>query len=162
LLVIRSTLFAVALVASVPVLAQAKAPAGAAPASIARAKVIANADAEFARVDINKDGQMSRAEIETFQRAAANRMIAGRNKALFTALDSNKNGQLSAAEFAKLNDVPVKVDASNVLSIDTNKDGQISLAEHRTATLDTFTQFDANKDGVLTEAEAKAAAAAAK
>ncbi|HEU4877503.1 MAG TPA: EF-hand domain-containing protein [Sphingomicrobium sp.] len=158
---IRTTLFACALVASVPALAQTKPPAAGAVESISRAKVIANAEAEFARVDTNKDGQMSRAEIETFQRAAAARMIAARNKAAFAVLDTNKNGQISAAEFAKLNDTPIKVDPSSVLSIDTNKDGQISLAEHRSATLDTFTQFDANKDGTLTAAEAKAAAAAA-
>ena len=158
---IRTTLFACALVASVPALAQPKPRAAGAVESISRAKVIANAEAEFARVDTNKDGQMSRAEIETFQRAAAARMIAARNKAAFAVLDTNKNGQISAAEFAKLNDTPIKVDPSSVLSIDTNKDGQISLAEHRSATLDTFTQFDANKDGTLTAAEAKAAAAAA-
>jgi len=158
--VIRSTLFAVALLASGPALAQAQAPK-AAVNSISRAKAIANAEAEFARVDTNKDGQMSRSEIETFQRAAAARIITARNKAAFAVLDTDKNGQISAAEFAKLNDTPVKVDPSGVLSIDTNKDGQISLAEHRTATLETFTRFDTNKDGVLTEAEAKAAAAAA-
>jgi Ca2+-binding EF-hand superfamily protein len=158
--VIRSTLFAIALIAA-PALAQAQAPK-AAVNTMPRGKWVANAEAEFTRVDTNKDGQMSRAEIETFQRAAAARMIAARNKAAFAVLDTNKNGQISAAEFAKLNDTPIKVDPSSVLSIDTNKDGQISLAEHRTATLDTFTQFDANKDGVLTEAEAKAAAAAAK
>jgi len=157
--VIRSILFAIALVASGPVLAQAKAPAAAAPASMPRAKVLANAEAEFARVDTNKDGQMSRAEIETFQTAAATAARTRRNKAVFTALDSDKNGQISAAEFAKINAAPIKVDASEVLKVDTNKDGQISLAEHRAATLDTFTLFDANKDGTLTRAEVEAQAA---
>jgi Ca2+-binding EF-hand superfamily protein len=152
--VFRSTLFAAALMAS----AQTQAQAPAAPKTLPRAKVVADADAEFARVDTNKDGQMSRAEIETFQRATATAMITKRNAALFATLDTNKNGQISAAEFAKLNAVPIKVDPSNVLRIDTNKDGQISLAEHRTATLDTFTQFDTNKDGTLTEAEVKATA----
>ena len=159
---IRSTLFIVALVAAAPALAQAQAPApapapaGSAPTSVPRAKVVANAEAEFARVDTNKDGQMSRPEIETFQRASLTAMATTRNKAVFTALDADKNGQLSAVEFAKLNSPP-KVDASAVLTIDTNKDGQISLAEHRTATLATFTQLDANKDGALTAAEVQAA-----
>ena len=154
---IRSTLFIVALVAAAPALAQAPAPAGSAVTSVARATVFANAEAEFARVDTNKDGQMSRAEIETFQRTAATTMMATRTKEVFAALDSDKNGQLSAVEFAKLNSGPPKVDASNVLRIDTNKDGQVSLAEHRTATLATFTQFDTNKDGSLTAAEVQAA-----
>jgi hypothetical protein len=159
--VIKSTLFAAALVACLPALAQAQAPK-APVASMPRAKVIANADAEFARVDTNKDGQMSRAEIESFQRAAAARIIEARNKAVFTALDTNKNGQISAVEFAKLNAASPKVDASNVLSIDSNKDGQISLAEHRAATIETFTRFDTNKDGTLTEAEVDAQVAAAR
>ena len=154
---IRSTLFALALVASVPALAQTKAPVVSAAVSVTRAKVVADAEAEFARVDTNKNGQMSRAEIETFQRAAAAKIIAARNQAAFAVLDADKNGQISAAEFAKLNEAPVKVDPSSVLSIDSNKDGQISLAEHRGATLSTFTQFDANKDGTLTAAEVKAA-----
>jgi Ca2+-binding EF-hand superfamily protein len=157
--VIRSTLFAVALVASGAALAQAQKPQPAAPTSMPRAKVVANAESEFARVDTNKDGQMSRAEIETFQRAAATEMRTRRNKAVFAALDSDKSGQISAAEFAKINAAPIKVDVSEVLRVDSNKDGQISLAEHRAATLDTFTQFDTNKDGTLTKAEVEAQAA---
>ena len=159
---IRSTLFAFALVASTSAVAQTKAQAPAAAASeadkkIPKAEVVANADKEFAEVDTNKDGKMSRTEIETFQRAVAVEMATARNKAVFAALDADKNGQVSAAEFAKLNSGTPKVDPSNVLKIDTNKDGQVSLAEHRAATLATFTQFDTNKDGSLTAAEVKAA-----
>ena len=147
---VRFSLFTLALVAAAPLAAQA---GGA--TSVTRAKITANAEAEFARVDVNKDGQMSRAEIETFQRAAALRIIAERNKAIFAALDADKNGQVSAAEFTKLaNDNP-KIDVSNVLKIDGNKDGQISLAEHRGAMLETFNQADTNKDGILTAAEAQ-------
>ena len=156
---IRSTLFALALVASAPSLAQAPAAAGAANKAVPRADVVANADKEFAEVDTNKDGKMSRTEIETFQRGVAVEMATARNKAVFAALDADKNGQLTATEFAKLNSGTPKVDASNVLKIDTNKDGQISLAEHRSATLATFTQFDTNKDGALTAAEVQAARA---
>jgi len=155
--VIRSTLFAIALIAA-PALAQAQAPK-AAVNTMPRGKWVANAEAEFTRVDTNKDGQMSRTEIETFQRAAATAMLTARNKAIFAKLDADKNGQLSAAEFAKLSAAPVKVDASSVLAIDTDKDGQVSLAEHRAAMLETFTRFDTNKDGTLTEAEVAAESA---
>lgn len=144
---------------STPLAAQTATPAAAAPKSVAKAKVIANAEGEFTRVDVNKDGQMSRVEIENFQRTTATTMMANRNKSIFTALDADKNGQLSAVEFAKLNSGAPKVDASNVLRIDTNKDGQVSLAEHRTATLATFTEIDANKDGVITESEVATAQA---
>ena len=149
---VRSTLFALALLASAPAFAQASGE------SLPRAKFTANAEAEFARVDINKDGQMSRSEIETFQRTSFTARIAARNKAMFAELDSDKNGQISPAEFAKATPAP-KVDASVVLRVDANKDGQVSLAEHRGAALDTFTKLDTNKDGTLTQAEVQALAA---
>lgn len=156
----RPTLFAVALLASAPALAQAT--TATTETTMPRAKIVANAELEFGKVDANKDGQMSRPEIESFQRTTLTARISTRNKAVFTALDSDKNGQLSAAEFAKINGDPPKPDASEVLKIDTNKDGQISLAEHRTATTATFDQVDGNKDGVLTAAEVQAMATKAK
>ncbi len=151
LLVVRFPLFALALIAPAPLFAQA---AGGAQ-SVTRAKIVANAEAEFMRVDANKDGQMSRAEIENFQRSSGMARATARNKALFAELDADKNGQISAAEFAKVIQAP-EVDASAVLRIDTNKDGQVSLAEHRAALLETFTKADTNKDGSLTANEAKA------
>ena len=66
----------------------------------------ANAEAEFARVDANKDGQMSRTEIENYQRTSATARITARNKALFAELDADKNGQISAVEFAKASPIP--------------------------------------------------------
>ena len=148
---VRFPLFALALVAPAALLAQAGAPQ-----SISRAKIIANAEAEFARVDTNKDGQMSRAEIEASQLAAITTRVNARNNALFAELDSDKNGQISPVEFARASPAP-KPDATPVLRIDANKDGQVSLAEHRGATIDTFTKIDANKDGLITGLEVKAA-----
>lgn len=147
---VRCSLFTLALATAAPLAAQSTAPT--ATKSVTRAQVIANAETEFARVDANKDGQMSRAEIENFQRTSATARVTARNKALFAELDADKNGQISPAEFAKASPVP-KPDANFVLRIDTNKDGQVSLAEHRGAALETFTKIDANKDGTLTAAE---------
>jgi Ca2+-binding EF-hand superfamily protein len=147
---IRPTLFALALVATAPLVAQPTAIK-----NIARAQVVANSEAEFVRVDANKDGMMTRAEIEGFLRTRAIEYGKTRNKEVFAALDADKNGQLSAVEFAKLNSGEPKVDATSVLRIDTNKDGKVSLAEHRAATLDTFTKLDANKDGMLTAEEVR-------
>lgn len=149
---VRFSLFALALTAPTALLAQAGAVQ-----SVARAKIVANAEAEFARVDTNKDGQMSRAEIEATQLAAITARVNARNKALFAQFDADKNGQITAAEFARASPAP-KPDATSVLRIDTNKDGQVSLAEHRNATIDTFTKIDANKDGLITGLEVKAAA----
>lgn len=49
------------------------------------------ADAEFAQLDANKDGKLSKAEIPAKHRLAAH----------FGMLDTDKNGSLSQAEFAK-------------------------------------------------------------
>lgn len=158
---VRLSLFAFALVAPAALSAQvpAQAPAPAGIQSVARAKIVANAEAEFARVDTNKDGQMSRAEIEATQLAVITARVNARNKAVFAEFDADKNGQITAAEFARASPAP-KPDATPVLKIDTNKDGQVSLAEHRAATIDTFTRIDANKDGLITGLEVKNAAEA--
>lgn len=148
---VRIALFALALAA--PALAFAQ-PAGV--QSVPRAKIVANAEAEFARVDANKDGQMSRAEIENTQAAIITARVDANNKAAFAQLDGDKNGQISPSEFAKASPAP-KPDASTVLRVDTNKDGQVSLAEHRNATIETFTKIDADKDGQITAAEVQAA-----
>ena len=147
---VRFSIFALALVAAAPLSAQALSATTAKP--VTRAQVVANAGSEFARVDANKDGQMSRTEIETYQRTSATARVTARNKALFAELDADKNGQINAVEFAKASAVP-KPDASFVLRIDADKDGQVSLAEHRGAAIETFTKIDANKDGTLTAAE---------
>jgi Ca2+-binding EF-hand superfamily protein len=129
----------------------------AAPQSVPRAKIIANAEAEFARVDANKDGQMSRAEIEASQLKAITARVNARNTALFAQFDADKNGQITRAEFDRASPGP-KPDATPVLRIDKNKDGQVSLDEHRNATIETFTKIDANKDGLITGLEVKSAA----
>lgn len=148
---VRLSLFTLALVAAAPLAAQA----GGGATSVSRAQVTANAEAEFTRVDANKDGQMTRIEIETFQRTSGMARATARNKALFGELDADKNGQISAVEFAKVIQAP-DVDANVVLRIDANKDGKVSLAEHRGAALETFAKIDTNKDGALTAVEAQA------
>ncbi len=150
---IRSTALALALLASAPAFAQKE------PQPLPRAMFIANAEAEFNKVDTNKDGLMSKLEIETFQRSSALAAADARSKAVFAALDVDKNGQLSATEFAKLSSKPPAVDAARILKMDTNKDGKLSMAEHRSSALANFDRLDANKDGSVTVAELKASQA---
>ena len=131
-------------------------PAG--PQPILRAAFLAQMDAQFSKIDTDKNWQLSRTEIEQFEKDKALAEAQARNGALFDQLDLNKNGQLSATEFAKLVTQPKgEVSADPMLSReDGDRDGQISLVEHRTTTLANFDRVDTDKDGVVTVDEMKA------
>lgn len=150
----RPSFFVLTLLSPAPLLAQAAAAPAAQP--LARATFISTMDGEFRKVDGNKDGQLTRIEIEQFQTAANRARAQLRSRALFARLDADKNGQISAAEFAKLPLNPPKADASGLLKFDTSKDGKVSLLEHRTATLANFDRLDIDKDGSVSAAEMKA------
>jgi Ca2+-binding EF-hand superfamily protein len=115
-------------------------------------------DSQFRQIDTDKNGQLTRAEIEQHQQQSALAEAQARNRAQFTELDVNKNGQLSPAEFAKLTPPPATAaNAGPMLAReDINRDSQISLIEHRSATLANFDRVDTDKDGVVTPAEMKA------
>ena len=127
------------------------------PQPLLRANFIAQMDAQFGKMDADKNGRLDRTEIEQFQKLAAVAEAQARNEALFDQLDLNKNGQISAAEFAKLVTAPPAANAGPMLSReDSNRDGQISLVEHRAATVANFDRIDTDKDGVVSVAEMKA------
>jgi Ca2+-binding EF-hand superfamily protein len=135
--------------------AKPAAPTGSAP--LARAQFITDMDSEFRKMDADKNGQLTKTEIEQYQKLQAVAQAAARNKALFAQLDTDKNGQLSKAEFAKIATPAPAANAQPILaSRDVNRDGQISLVEHRTATLANFDRLDSDKDGIVTPAEMKA------
>jgi Ca2+-binding EF-hand superfamily protein len=125
---------------------------------IPRAQFIAQMDSQFRSIDADKNGQLTRAEIEQHQQQSAVAEAKARNRAQFAELDVNKNGQLSPAEFAKLTPPAAAANAGPMLAReDINRDRQISLIEHRSATLANFDRLDADKDGVVSAAEMKAA-----
>lgn len=129
----------------------------AAPPPIVRRDFIAQMDAQFGRMDVDRNGLLSRAEIERFEQQRAAAEAQARNEALFDQLDVNKNGQLSAKEFAKLTPEPQRPSAQPMLSrVDSNRDGQISLVEHRAATVANFDRLDSNRDGTVSVDEMKA------
>lgn len=109
-------------------------------------------------MDADKNGILTRKEIEGFQRATASLIAKQRNTGLFQALDVDKNGQLSAVEFTGLPMNVPQPNATPVLAqVDGNHDGQATMVEYRTGKLVNFDQIDRDKDGVVSGAEMKAA-----
>lgn len=125
---------------------------------VPRATYITVQDGEFRKMDADKDGQVTRAEAEAFQRADAVARAGQRARAVFNQLDADRNGQLSFAEFAKTQSGAPQVNAQPFIAqLDLNKDGRVSLVEHRAGKLRYFDNIDTDKDGVVTAAEMKAA-----
>jgi Ca2+-binding EF-hand superfamily protein len=125
--------------------------------SIPRTQFVANMDAQFRKMDADKNGQLSRTEIEQYQKLTAVAEAQARNRALFTQLDADKDGQLSQTEFAKVTAPVAAANAAPMLArMDGNRDQSISLIEHRTATLANFDKLDTDKDSIVTPAEMKA------
>lgn len=141
--------------------AQAARPAQAAAARpVSRAAFLANMDGEFRKMDADKNGIVTRAEIEAFQRAVSVLQAQARNRALFARLDRDRNGYLSAAEFAALNAAPPAPNPGPMLGrFDSNRDQSISLIEYRTGTLANFDRMDSDKDGIVRPEEMRAARA---
>jgi len=134
-----------------------------APQPIPRATFLSNMDIEFKKMDSDRDGALSRKEIETYQTSQIIAAAEARKRALFAALDTDRNGALSPSEFLRL---PGNEQAPNALPMiarfDANRDSKISLVEYRAGTLGNFDRLDADKDGVVTPAEMKAAGIAPK
>lgn len=125
--------------------------------TVPRSLFIQSMDQEFGKMDADKDGSVTRAEVENFQRVVAVANAAARARGLFARLDSDRNGQLSYVEFAKTQNGPPQVNGQPLVAqLDANKDGRISLVEHRAGKLIRFDQVDTDKDGVVTAAEMRA------
>lgn len=139
--------------ANAPALAQS-----ASNADVPRTTFIATQDTEFRKMDADKNGQVTRAELESFDRGAALGQARARAQAKFAELDVDRNGQISPAEFNKLITGTPAVDGRPLIGkLDTNKDGQISLVEHRAGKLSYFDQIDLDKDGVVSVTEMRTA-----
>jgi hypothetical protein len=123
----------------------------------------------FARLDANKDGQITRAEAEAAraariarkgeQQPAQAQAVAYGN--LFARADTNRDGANTQAESVA---VPQALGNAARQGLrrgggrmfaagDTNKDGRVSLAEVQQLTLQRFDRLDLNRDGTVTPAE---------
>ena len=152
---LKSPFFALALLAGGSALAQAPAPAS---QQNTRAEVQKMADTRFGAGDVNNDGFLSRDELQSMT-AQATQQVVAQMEQQFTAMDSDKNGQVSLAEFKAAATARVSPNSEAALQrFDTNKDGKVSATEFRAPVLATFDQVDANKDGIVTQDEARKSA----
>lgn len=127
------------------------------PQPINRTAFIAQMESQFSKMDADKNGQLTKVEIEQFQQSQALADAQERNRTLFAQLDADKNRQLSPAEFAKLVTSSPTTDAAPIMArIDGNRDGQVTPSEYRTATLANFDRLDTDRNGIVTPAEMKA------
>lgn len=125
--------------------------------AIPRTQFISDMDTQFRKMDADKNGQLTRLEVEQFQKLTAIAEAQARNQALFAQLDGDRDGMLSAAEFSRVTAPAAEANGLPVVArMDSNGDKQVSLVEHRTATLANFDRLDADKDSVVTGAELKA------
>ena len=160
---VTAMLVLLGLVAAMPAGAQqprkpAAAPAAAAAVPVPRSDFIQTMDAEFGKMDADKNKLVTRAEVEQFQRAAAAIRARETARALFARMDADKNGQLSIAEFERSAVSPAPPNPAPILAQhDLNKDGRITLVEYRTAKLANFDRMDSDKDGIVSVAEMRAA-----
>jgi hypothetical protein len=131
----------------------------AAPAegAVTRADFIATMDEEFRRRDADKDGFVTRAELEQYERDLARATALNQNRQIFAQLDRDGNGVLSPEEFAALVGQPQTPDVTSELQrFDQNRDGKVTIVEHRAATLVNFDKLDTDFDGIVTDAEMQA------
>jgi len=125
-------------------------------ADMSRAQLVAKLDARFAKLDLDRDGTITRDEMQQARKA--------RHDARFAKLDTDGNGSLSRAEF----DAPrggLRGHHGHRRGhgmMDTNKDGTLTKAEFESRALAHFDRMDANHDGVVTVAERQAAWSAMK
>jgi hypothetical protein len=147
-----------------------------------RAQVQAKVQQHFVAVDANKDGRVTKAEADAFQarhRAERDTKRGERRAERFTKLDTDRNGQLSPQEFAARPERDGHggqgphhgmrgghrggmhgmkgMRGDMFAAMDANKDGMVTLAEASARPLAMFDRADANKDGTVTPQERKAA-----
>lgn len=131
------------------------------PGGYSSAPVYDNPSALFDRLDANRDGFLSRAEVGPLGIVSTAPAPIESAQAMFDRLDTNRDGFLSPAEAGN---VFAPVPGGSFVGFDTNRDGFLSRAEamphlqwleNRYANSGpNFDAYDANRDGFLSRAEA--------
>jgi Ca2+-binding EF-hand superfamily protein len=153
---VKLLIFAAGLLTGTAAAAQT-APAAPVPDQTVRADVVKSLSDNFGKADVNNDGFLNEAEVQTLTNRV-NQQIATRLDQEFKNLDKDSNGQLSPAEFkagagARMMQVP----AVALQRLDANKDGKVNPAEFSAVALAAFDRIDANKDGTISAEEKQAA-----
>ncbi len=167
---------------AVPLLAQAIEPPAQPRPPLTRAAAEAKVREKFAKADVNRDGAVTLAEMETAMAAGQTERqskMAAHRAERFAALDANHDGQLSRDEFAAARPGGPDRDRDGrggrrmgghghgrggfgekwFARVDADKDGRVTLAEASAAAMARFDQADANHDGTISPDERHAARA---
>jgi Ca2+-binding EF-hand superfamily protein len=119
----------------------------------ARADVPTRAQRMFARLDLNRDGNITREEVAASRakfEAAMSKSAPKRASRLFNRLDANHDGQITQAE----------IDAARAVRV--SRGGGTNNTRHRAGSSTLMARADSNKDGAITRAEYDSAVAAGK
>jgi hypothetical protein len=154
------------------------------PEPMTRADVQARVKTQFAEMDANKDGAVTKAETEATRTEHMSKMQSD----MFAKMDADMNGSISRAEFDAHHQhmmsegmAPPPMAGRGGMKrkhmghgeggqgrmedrmfgmADANKDGQVTEAEATQAALARFDKVDTNKDGTISDLERTAARAA--
>ena len=102
--------------------------------------------AAFDRLDVNKDGVISRDEFTKAREQRIEKRVVMREK----IKEARKDGRLGAMRMHRRDGMG---SARMIVMADTDKDGRITLTEAETLALQHFDQMDANRDGQVTREE---------
>jgi len=131
--------------------------------SVTRTEVIAQVDARFAKMDVDKDGTLTAADRAAMHKARADQR--------FARMDADKSGQISRAEFDAADEQRMGKrggpDGARKMGRGGMHHGMarggpqgpkadVTLAQFRATALARFDRQDANRDGTVTPAERKA------
>jgi Ca2+-binding EF-hand superfamily protein len=177
----KFTLGVAALAMAIPAVAQSQAPGQNAQRMNnvqTRDQAVAKVREHFARIDVNRDGFIAGAEMQSL-RGQGKRNMAGRRArangganpaAAFDRLDANRDGMISRAEFgaarelrsqrqlARKNTPGARMGGGRkgggmMRMADLDRDGRVSLQEATNGALQRFDRIDANRDGTITPDE---------
>jgi Ca2+-binding EF-hand superfamily protein len=150
-----------------------------------RAAMMQMVQERFAKLDTNKDGFITQAEMDAGRTAMRERTaerMKQRESTMFDRMDANHDGEISRAEFDSAhNAMAARMDGMHGMQMgmdgmhmrmrmmhagmaghmfaaaDTNKDGRVSLQEATAAGAAHFDRLDTNHDGTVTPDEMRAA-----